>query len=113
MTPPMLRVVRNAILNVMSERDEVLAVLRTVLPELRRDWPVRSLALFGSVARDEASPASDLDILVEFEAPVGLSDFLALEDKLSALTDRRVELVSRRALKPFIGRHVLREAVPV
>jgi len=109
----MLRVVKNAILNVMSERDEVLAVLRTVLPELRRGWPIRSLALFGSVARDEASPASDLDILVEFEAPVGLSDFLALEDKLSALTDRRVELVSRRALKPFIGRHVLREAVPV
>ena len=109
----MLRVVQDAILSGMSERDEVLAVLRTVLPELRRGWPIRSLALFGSVARDQAGPASDLDILVEFEAPVGLSDFLALEDKLSALTDRRVELVSRRALKPFIGRHVLREAVPV
>src|SRR6267154_1815219 len=77
MAPPMLRVVKNAILNVMSERDEVLAVLRTVLPELRRGWPIRSLALFGSVARGEAAPTSDLDILVEFEAPIGLSDILA------------------------------------
>jgi len=109
----MLRVVQSAILRRMSERDEVLVVLRTVLPELRQSWPIRSLALFGSVARGEAGPVSDLDILVEFEAPVGLSEFLALEDKLSVLTDRRVELVSRRALKPFIGRHILREAVPV
>ena len=97
----------------MSERDEVLAVLRAVLPELRRRWPIRSLAVFGSVARGEAGPASDLDLLVEFDTPVGLSDFLALEDRLSGLTGQRVELVSRRTLKPFIGRQVLREAVPV
>lgn len=97
----------------MSERDEILAVLRAELPALRRHWPIRSLSLFGSVARGEAGPESDLDVLVEFEAAVGLSDFLAIEDKLSSLTGRRVELVSRKALKPHIGRRILREAVPV
>jgi predicted nucleotidyltransferase len=97
----------------MSQREDVLAALRAALPELRRRWPIRSLAVFGSVAREEAGPASDLDVLVEFEAPISLSDFLALEDRLRAATGRRVELVSRSALKPFIGRHVLREAVPV
>ena len=69
--------------------------------------------MFGAVAREEADAASDLDVLVEFEDTVSLSAFLALEDKLSAATGRTVELVSRPALKPFIGRHILREAVPV
>jgi predicted nucleotidyltransferase len=97
----------------MNARDEILGVLRAESAGLRRLWPIRSLAVFGSVARGEDGPGSDLDILVEFAEPVSLSNFLALEDRLSALTSRRVELVSRTALKPFIGRRVLREAVPV
>ena len=97
----------------MGERDDVLAALRAALPELQRGWPIRSLAVFGSVAREEAGAASDLDILVEFDDSIILSDFLALEERLSAITGRSVELVSRRALKPFIGSHILREAVLV
>jgi predicted nucleotidyltransferase len=50
--------------------------------------------VFGSVARGEASGASDLDVLVEFARPLGLSEFLALEDALSALAKRRVDLVT-------------------
>ena len=95
----------------MNERDEIVAVLRDVLPDLEQRWPIRSLALFGSMARGEASAASDLDLLVEFERPVGLSSFLALEQELTALTGRRVDLVSRAALKPYISRHVLGEAL--
>jgi len=97
----------------MSERDDVLAALKKAAPELRRDYPIRALAMFGSVARDEAGPDSDLDMLVEFEEPVSLSAFLALEDRLSVLTGRRVELVSRPSLKPHVGRRVLSELVPV
>jgi predicted nucleotidyltransferase len=95
----------------MSEKDEVLAVLRAALPNLQRDWPIRSLAVFGSVVRDETKPTSDLDVLVEFARPIALSAFLALEDRLAELTGRRVDLVSRAALKPYIGRRVMREAV--
>ena len=95
----------------MSEKEEILAVLRAALPHLRRRWPIRSLALFGSVARGDASAASDIDILVDFERPLGLSAFIALEASLAGLTGRRVDLVSRAALKPHIGRRILGEAV--
>jgi uncharacterized protein len=95
----------------MTEKSEILAVLRAALPNLKRRWPIRSLAMFGSVARDNAGVRSDLDVLVEFERPVSLSEFLALEDTLSALVDRRVDLVTRSALKPYIGRRVLDEAI--
>jgi predicted nucleotidyltransferase len=97
----------------MTGKDEILAVLRTALPEMKRRWPIQSLAVFGSVARGEASLASDVDVLVEFARPIDLSEFLALEDALSALVGRRVDLVTRRALKPYIGRRVLDEAVPL
>jgi len=80
---------------------------------LKRRWPIRSLAVFGSMARGDARPDSDLDVLVEFERPVGLTDFLALEAELENLAQRRVDLVSRSALKPYMGRNVLREAVPL
>jgi predicted nucleotidyltransferase len=95
----------------MSERDRILTALRGALPALRRRWPIRSLALFGSMARGEAQAASDVDILVEFERPIGLSSFLALESELSALTARHVDLVSRPALKPYTARRVLGEAL--
>ena len=95
----------------MREKDEILGVLRASLPDLKRRWPIRSLAVFGSVARGAASASSDLDVLVEFSRPLGLSEFLALEDALSALVRRRVDLVTRAALKPYIGRRVLDEAV--
>jgi uncharacterized protein len=97
----------------MSERDDVLAAFRAALPQLRRHWPIHSLALFGSVVRGEATEASDLDVLVEFDRPIALSAFLALETRLSELAGRSVELISRPALKPFIGARVLEEAIAV
>jgi predicted nucleotidyltransferase len=93
--------------------DAILPQIRNALPAIRKRWPVASLALFGSVVRDEARPDSDLDILVQFERPVTLSEFLALEEKLAHLAGRRVDLVSAAALKPFIGEIVRREAVQV
>jgi predicted nucleotidyltransferase len=53
------------------KRDQVLKILTEHRLELRDKFGVKSLALFGSVARDEASQTSDVDLLVEFEQPVG------------------------------------------
>jgi uncharacterized protein len=97
----------------MSEKDKILGALRAALPGLRQRWPIKSFGVFGSVVRGEASAASDLDILVEFERPVGLSAFIALEASLAGLVGRRVDLVSRAALKPHIGQRGLGEAVPM
>lgn len=97
----------------MTETHDVFAILRRALPELKRRWPIQSLGVFGSVARGDARPDSDLDVLVEFKLPVGLTAFLALEHEIEALVGRRVDLVSRPALKPYMGRNVLREAIPL
>ena len=95
----------------MTATDDIVAVLRTALPDLREEWPIRSLALFGSRVRDDATASSDLDVLVEFAQPVALSSFLALEARLAAITGLRVDLVSAAALKPYIGERVRAEAV--
>ena len=97
----------------MHDREQVLEYLRTALPDLRQRWPIRSLALFGSVARAQAEPASDVDVLVEFGSPVSLSDYLALEEALARLLGSKVDLVCRAALKPYMRQQVLAEAVPL
>ena len=91
-------------------RDEALAILTTHRAELKR-FEVRSLALFGSFARDEAGPDSDVDILVEFERPVGLFTFIRLQQHLEGLLGRRVDLVTPDALKQRMRSHILREAI--
>lgn len=95
----------------MPETADVISLLRTALPSLRAQWPIRSLALFGSRVRHDATPDSDLDVLVEFQHPVALSSFLALEEKLAMITGLRVDLVSAAALKPYIGERVRAEAI--
>ncbi len=95
----------------MTETVDIIAILRAALPGLREQWPIRSLALFGSRVRDDATSDSDLDVLVELALPVTLSSFLALEAKLAAITGLRVDLVSAAALKPYIGARVRAEAV--
>ncbi len=75
---------------------------------------VRRLALFGSVARGEARPDSDVDLLVEFEpGQKNIDGFLMLAELLETLLERPVELVTTEALSPFIGPHILAEAADV
>jgi predicted nucleotidyltransferase len=82
------------------------------LADLCRRYGVRELSLFGSAARDEMRPDSDLDLLVEFlpEAQVDLVDYAGLMLDLSRLLGRRVDLVSKNGLKPLIRTAVLEEA---
>lgn len=95
----------------MLDTRDIPALLRSALPALREEWPIRSLALFGSRTRDDATPDSDLDVLVEFARPIPLSSFLALEERLAVITGLRVDLVSAAALKPHIGARVRAEAM--
>jgi uncharacterized protein len=97
----------------MSDTDTIINTLRAALPALRTEWPIRSLALFGSRVRDDFRADSDLDILVEFARPIPLSRYLALEDKLAELTGHRIDLVCGPALKRYIGIHVRAEAIPL
>jgi predicted nucleotidyltransferase len=93
-------------------RNEILRSLREHRAELER-FGVKSLAFFGSVARDEAQEDSDVDILVEFTAPPGFIRFMDLRFFLEDLLGCRVDLVTRKALKPRLRSRVEREAVHV
>jgi predicted nucleotidyltransferase len=70
-----------------------------------------TLSVFGSVARGEARPESDVDLLVEFSAPVGLFEFVRLRRFLEEILGARVDLVTPDALKPQLKQAVLREAI--
>lgn len=91
--------------------DQVLAILRAHLPELQA-LGVRTLALFGSTARGEAGPDSDVDLLVDFEPPLGFDRYMDAKFRLEALLDRPVDLVTTAGLKaelrPTIERECLR-----
>jgi predicted nucleotidyltransferase len=78
------------------------------LADFCRRWNVRELALFGSVLRDDFSPQSDIDVLVEFapDAPPSHIHNLEMQDELSALFGRKVDLVTKKGLKR--SRNVLR-----
>jgi predicted nucleotidyltransferase len=82
------------------------------LADLCRGYQVRELSVFGSAARGEMHSDSDIDLLVEFlpEAKIDLVDHAGLMLDLSKLLGRRVDLVSKRALKPLIRTAILDEA---
>jgi predicted nucleotidyltransferase len=84
----------------------------TTLADLCRRYCVRELSFFGSAARAEMRPASDLDMLVEFvpDADIDLVDYAGLMLDLSHLLGRKVDLVSKNGLKPLIRTSVLEEA---
>src|ERR1022692_730638 len=84
----------------------------TKLVDLCQQYHVRELSVFGSVARGEMRPDSDIDLLVEFipDAKVDLFDYAGLMLDLSKLAGRKVDLVSKRGLKPLIRASVLKEA---
>ncbi len=72
---------------------------------------MRSLDLFGSVARGEARPDSDVDLLVEFERPIGLFHFFRVQRRLEEILGNRVDLVMRDAVKQRLRDRILAEAV--
>lgn len=92
-------------------RDEALAILHAHRDHYAR-FHVKSLAIFGSVARDEAGPDSDVDILVEFDgSPVGLFGFVRLQRYLAEVLGREVDLVEREAVHLALRDRIHREAI--
>ncbi len=91
-------------------RDEIIATLRAHRADLEA-MNVTSVALFGSVARDEAGPDSDVDILIEHKRGLTLLDLGRIQNMLDAWIGRKVDLVTRPALHPAIRRRILEEAV--
>ena len=83
-----------------------------IIAEMCRRFHVKELSVFGSAAHGDMRDDSDIDIMVEFEpdARIGLLKFEALSEELEVLLARKVDLVTKRGLKPWIRPHVLKEA---
>jgi predicted nucleotidyltransferase len=80
-------------------RSQIIAVLTENYADLAQQFSVASLALFGSYARDEQTPQSDVDLLVTFSRPMGFG-FMHLADRLEALLGKRVDLLAADGIKP-------------
>ena len=92
------------------KRAQVLEILSANKGGVRQFF-VKSLAIFGSVARDEATEQSDIDILVEFDRPVGLFHMARLRRHLEELLGCKVDLATRGALRKEMKEQILKEAI--
>jgi len=94
----------------------VEAIKRTLFgykAELHEKFKVKNIGVFGSYVRGEQKGSSDVDVLVEFDDPIGLFEFMKLENYLSDVLGVKVDLVSKKALKPHIGERILEEVIMI
>lgn len=94
-------------------RSEILSILSREKPGLQKDFGVRSLALFGSAARDELRPDSDIDILVEFQESGTSKKYFGTQFRLEEVFGRPVDLVTVRALREELRPYVERDLISV
>ncbi len=90
---------------IRAKRDEVYAIARRHKAE--------KLWVFGSCARKEERPDSDVDLLVRFDGKASLLDIVHIRDAVRDLFSRDVDVISDRGLSPFIGKRIQEEAVPI
>ena len=92
---------------------KVIQILHDALPEIRERFGVQDLAVFGSVARDEAGPNSDVDVLVTFDGRTRFRAFMGLQFELDAILGAEVDLVTLKAIKPVLQPHIKRDLLDV
>ena len=97
----------------MKDLKQIQLILSKHKEELRRKYNVKEIGVFGSYARGEQKKSSDIDILVEFEESIGCFKFLEMEEYIGKIVGVKVDLVTKNALKPRIGQHILKEVVAV
>ena len=97
----------------MRDVESIKRLLLQNKDELRQKFEVKTIGVFGSYVRGEQKLSSDVDILIEFQKPVGLFEFMKLENYLSDLLGVKVDLVSKKALKPHIGEHIMQEVIMI
>jgi uncharacterized protein len=95
------------------KREAVLHTLLARKGELHDQFGVNSLWIFGSVARDEVTEVSDIDVLAEFDRPTGYFGLIALQEYLEGLFRCKVDVGTPRSLKPRLRARVLGECIHV
>ena len=90
-------------------KEEILQILQNHLPYMKENFGLRSIALFGSYAKENANANSDIDLLVDIaKEKKTFRNFMALCYYLEELLGKKVELVTKQSLSPYIGPHILK-----
>ncbi|NCA85765.1 MAG: nucleotidyltransferase [Clostridia bacterium] len=92
----------------MITKSEILSKLSDLKPALLRDYAVKEIGLFGSFSDDSFTDDSDIDLLVEFEKPIGWKYF-SLEIYLERVFGRKIDLVTKNALKEQVKERILNQ----
>lgn len=95
----------------MKTLEEIRNIIDLQKDDLKQNYYIKEIGIFGSYVRGEQDDESDLDVLVEFEKPIGFFKFLELEEYLQEILGVKVDLVSKKALKPNIGKNILEDVI--
>lgn len=95
----------------MKKLDEIKNILTAHRDTLEKKYKVKTIGVFGSYVRGEPKKRSDVDILVEYTETPDFFEFLDLEEYLSDILEIKVDLVTKDALKPYIGKCIMEEVV--
>ena len=90
----------------MTKQKDIISKLNELKPWLQQEYSVRKIGLFGSFADNTQTDESDIDILVELEKPIGWK-FFSLELYLEKIFNRKIDLVTKKALKEQIRDSIL------
>jgi len=96
----------------MQTLRQIKSVLALHKSELAQKYHLRQLGIFGSYARKDKTVQSDIDLLVEFDGPIGL-EFVSLAEELESLLGVKVDLVSANAIKPKMFKIIKKDLVYV
>ena len=99
-------------IGIMKTLNEIKILIEYHKSALREKYNIKNIGLFGSIVRGDVTAASDVDILVEFEKPIGL-DFVALADELEEILGVKVDLVTPNAIKPHMFDYIKQDLIYV
>ena len=91
--------------------DDIQCTLRTKKTYIEEQYHVKEIGVFGSYVQGRQTKRSDVDILVDFHKTISAFSYVRLKEELTHLLGRKVDLVSKQALKPHIGKRILDEVI--
>ena len=94
-----------------DQRHEILSILSQNLPFMQEQLDVSRIGLFGSYARNEASPDSDIDILIEFKNKSTLNNFMGVQTLLEGKLKHNIDLATNKAIKPQLRPYIEQDLI--
>jgi uncharacterized protein len=94
-------------------KEKIINIIKSQTGLLRKKYHVKNIGVFGSVVRGEETEQSDIDVLVEFESPIGFFEFIRMENELSKMLGKKVDLITKKAIKPAIKEDIFKEVIYV